>query len=468
MKNTQKKYYIRKLFASALFFVLCLSASAAALMSRTGALYLNSDDYSNAHIQLAQVEYERSRYETAMGDVFDCSGIPIVTGTGLLKDSGYAEYDPTFSYLLGNTNLDDRRLLNANSETLLTPCGTTEEDGTPKGCSIRLTIDSDLQLHIASQLEGKRASAVVLSRKSGALKALAGSYKDDFDLGSEPDEKTLARYNKSDEPLWIPPYLTDDTAPGSVYKIFTSALILENGDGDEQYEDIGYLEFPEGKLYNNNEEVYGTLDLTDAFVHSVNTYFGSAYASANLADIRDLSDRLMLNHDIETDFGTVSSHTIFRSYSSFERASTGFGQGCLQLNNVSLAMMTQGVLEGRIYRPHVLDADRCTAAPGELISVESTVDEEIISDGCVSAETSKSIEELMGAAARNYQLPDMIKGAKTGTADLSEGTRATMIAFNDDYIIVVSELSNDSAYGISQKDTVTGIFAKLVELGYSE
>ena len=459
-----RRAFSNKLRIISTVLIVSLMFSGCSLLVRSGAAYVDGKTYRNAIQQLAIVNNNKNKAEVIPGDVYDVNAMPISISDKVHSEDGFFEYPSYYSWILGNVTLADNGVLNSNAETLYQKSPDIQAN---KGYSIRLTLDASLQKEIYEMVKGTRCSVVVLHRDSGRIKALVSSYEGkEFNLGTKLDSKKLKLYNASKQPVWLPSYISDAQAPGSVYKLFTSALLLENDKADFVCNDTGELIFDDGTLTNDGGAAYGEIDLETGFVLSDNIYFAEAFLQTDLASIRGMSNKLLLNNSIDTDFGTVDSYTVFKDYSDHERALTGIGQAELKLSSLSIALMTQGLLSGKIYRPYVVKAKKCyTTEKGELKDVE-TVREEVISRDCVSANTQIKIAGLMQAAAESYGLPrELITGAKTGTADLPDGsTRASMVCVNDDYIVVMSHINNEGLYGKSLSDKMIRTFTWLSNL----
>ena len=90
-----------------------------------------------------------------------------------------------------------------------------------------------------------------------------------------------------------------------------------------------------------------------------------------------------------------------------------------------------------------------------------TTEEIVLKENIVSAGTCDHIVDIMRSAAASKGLDSSVVGTKTGTAEIAEGNRATMIGVTDDYIIVISEISDGILYGASHTDTMAKLVARL-------
>ena len=133
--------------------------------------------------------------------------------------------------------------------------------------------------------------------------------------------------------------------------------------------------------------------------------------------------------------------------------------------DVGLAMLTQGVIDNELFRPHVTKAV-CYSDNSNTLQISEKTEEERIAGDMLSDETCSRVRSLMETAADSYGMSDHVSGAKTGTAEMeidgAETGRANMAAYDETYIVVVSK--NGSDFGISNKDVIEKLFNKLDDI----
>ena len=453
----EKKYSCKIKVVSILItvsFVLLIAAT----LSKGGIMALNHKEYETKEGIVKRLNEDKKRYTVIPGNIYDEKGNLIVTSTETV-DKASCSYHKSYSHLLGNLSLDDNAYLNSHRNVIVKE---SPEEKTPhKGYSVMLTINDELQQFAYSLTEGEQASIVVLKRHSGEILALTSTYQQDFDLGSTLTDELLAAYINSGEPVWTTEYL-NAYPPGSCQKLFSAAVAFETGNGDYTIDDTGFVGSGEKKIYNYKETGYGAnLDIEKAFTVSANTYFASLFTAIDIGEIRQLSDKLLLNQSIKTDFGTVANTFSFGDYSSFDIGLLGIGQKN-ELSAVGLAMLTQGVIDNELFRPHVTKAI-CYSDNSNTLQISEKTEEERIAGDMLSDETCSRVRSLMETAADSYGMSDNVSGAKTGTAEMEiDGTetgRANMAAYDETYIVVVSKSGSD--FGIANKDIVEKLFNKL-------
>lgn len=437
------RFKIISIFAVCVFMVTIV-----ATISKSGVLPINS--YESEAIEDYRQDAENEiKYNTIIcGDFSDCN-CEIIQKNSEPKKNG--KLPDEYAYVIGysSENYGAFGLHSSQFDVLY------DDAGNGKGKSIKLTTDNGLQYLCTELLKDTDGSAVVIERNSGKIRALVSTDKKMvFSVNDLSDEK-MAEYN-SVEGLWLPKYNINEQ-PGSVSKLFSCACILESGNEDFTYNDkTGIVIYNEGEVRNCDGEIMGMLDLKKAVLKSSNVYFALASMQVDRATIQDMIKKFMFNQDIDCDFGTVRTDYDLGTY-RYDRASAFYGQGMTLFSTVSLAMLTQGVCDGSIYKPHIIDSvyDENESS----VKIFSETEEEVLSENVVSNETMKKLDSILLETAENYGIPaEMNIRAKTGTADLVNlKQKATICSYNDDYIVVVSETNTDK-YGIKLTDKLIQIY----------
>ena len=437
------RFKIISIFAVCIFMVTIV-----ATISKSGVLPINSYE-SEAVEYYRQDAQNEIKYNTIIcGNFSDCN-CEIIQKNSEPKKNG--KLPDEYAYVIGysSENYGAFGLHSSQFDVLY------DDAGNGKGKSIKLTTDNGLQYLCTELLKDTDGSAVVIERNSGKIRALVSTDKKMvFSVNDLSDEK-MAEYN-SVEGLWLPKYNINEQ-PGSVSKLFSCACILESGNEDFTYNDeTGIVIYNEGEVRNCDGEIMGMLDLKKAVLKSSNVYFALASMQVDRATIQDMIKKFMFNQDIDCDFGTVRTDYDLGTY-RYDRASAFYGQGMTLFSTVSLAMLTQGVCDGSIYKPHIIDSvyDENESS----VKIFSETEEEVLSENVVSNETMKKLDSILLETAENYGIPaEMNIRAKTGTADLVNlKQKATICSYNDDYIVVVSETNTDK-YGIKLTDKLIQIY----------
>lgn len=466
------KYFKKIRVVSVLLLCTLFIVSSLLFTARAGVLYLNPNTYKEFQSAKSKVAESHAYYERVMGDLYDKENIKLTNNTKVLAESKAVQYDPVYNHLFGNLNVTSCGLLISRYDTL-TSASPTDYN---KGISLHLTVSDELQRFISNLYSDTRTSVVVLRR--GEILAAVSSYREEVNLGHLLSDHEVENAGKKyGEPVFIAGYQGDCYPPGSVYKIFTAALMAEHGKDNLVYNDTGTYTINESGItevvHNDGGAVNGMIDLKTAFEFSSNVYFVYAFNQFSMRDIRTLSKKFLLNGEvIESDIGSWSANTTFIDYNLSEKSSTGFGQGHLEVPTISLAMMTQGALWRQIYRPHAVSSLCYRDEYGDLVDFEPT-EEEIISNDVISERSAEIIRDLMANNAESYGIRSGSSNrcfAKTGTAELPDGKqRATLItATENETVVVISSITDENMYGKDHVRNMNKILAKIDELDESD
>ena len=367
----------------------------------------------------SDAEFRHIRETTKEGSFIDRNGYPITyadkKGVPATIEDSYA-FSPLIGYnsiIYGVSGLRDKF-----SEHLFKG----GKDST--GADIKLTIDSSLQKFCYDLLDESEGSCVVLDSDTGEILALVSrSGTAEFDANNIDDLYStyvtidgffLNRATRAVDP------------PGSTFKIVTATSMIENGKENYIYEDNGFYKIGNNTYYNFDKRKFGTTDLLLAMKKSSNVYFASSGVELGSEKLYNTAKKYMYGESIELDFCTL--------YSNFEKsdisnpstlAETSFGQGTTLISPLQLCMQIQSIMnnEGVMLKPYLIQSitnDEKTEYSGKTETLTKATD----------STTAKKLYELLSETAKDYRLYDADSGsviAKTGTADLYNGTNAIYI-----------------------------------------
>lgn len=208
--------------------------------------------------------------------------------------------------------------------------------------------------------------------------------------------------------------------PGSVFKIISAASIIDNK-LDQTYEDTG-SEIVQGfEIKNYDDQVFGNLDLRNAFIYSVNTYFAKKSVDMGQEKLQATSEKFLFNKDYDFDLDKNNSKIPFKDLNKADLAMTGFGYGKTQVTPLHMAMITSAIAnDGVMVSPRLVN--KVTNKDGKIISESKTKNLSVVT----SPETAGTIRDMMvdvvnkGTATEAFLQSVQIAG-KTGTADKADG-----------------------------------------------
>ena len=289
------------------------------------------------------------------------------------------------------------------------------------GKPIQLTIDYDLQAIAEKDLAGKRGAVVALNPANGEILAMASqpSYDpNDFAVSISKDE--WQQLNTDPEHPLIDRAIQAQLAPGSMFKIFETAAMLESKAIPEDYKVFcpGYAEFY-GRVFHDAEKDHGEVDLHKAIVKSCDVYFYNVGKQLGIDRISYYATKLGLGRKTGIDLpgeepGLVPSEewkerVFHQKWYPGETISVSIGQGATVVTPTQIAYTIGGLVSGGVFhQPHMLISG--TPSP----EVDFPLSEHTV-DFITQAMWGVVNEDGTAAASR---LPGIEFCGKTGTAQV--------------------------------------------------
>jgi stage V sporulation protein D (sporulation-specific penicillin-binding protein) len=329
------------------------------------------------------------------------------------------------------------------------------------GNSIVLTIDETIQHYLERNLEtaviehniGNRAVGIVMDVKTGGI--IAMSTKPDFDpnnpfILTDPNAiRRLALYEEGTEEFtetrqnllydqWRNKAISDPYEPGSVFKIITAAVALDNRlvSMNDHFNCSYTFQVANVEYHCWQRRGHGSQDFIKAMQNSCNPAFimvgqrigaGTFY---NYIESFGLRERTGIDLPGEA-LGIGHSLEILSKEGRVELASTSFGQTMkvtpLQMINSATAAVNGGYLMQPFIVKQVLDPN------GNIIqTIQPVVRRQVIS-AQASAEMRTLTEAVVhGGSGRFAAIPGFRIGGKTGTSqklDQEEGHILSFVGF---------------------------------------
>lgn len=228
-------------------------------------------------------------------------------------------------------------------------------------------------------------------------------------------------------------------APGSTFKIVSSALLLKNG-----------VVTPNSKVPCPKQAVAGTtfgnlngFEIPDAtfrqdFARSCNTAFVNLRSKIGDAELSQFStDYFGLNSDSwQVGEGGTTDGVVPPSAGDADKAAQMIGQGTLQMNPMTMASVVATAVTGEFHQPVLVRGGQVYKTGKKL-----------------PANVSRDIKDMMRACATSGTAASTFSGmsgvgAKTGTAEVGGGsTDGWMVAYRGDIAVAVVVLGGDSGSG---------------------
>ncbi|MDE6707120.1 MAG: PASTA domain-containing protein [Oscillospiraceae bacterium] len=311
------------------------------------------------------------------------------------------------------------------------------------GNSLYLTLDTTLQYYLEKNLQAmcekyrvrNRACGIIMNAKTGAIYAM-GTYPS-FDLNnpsvihdqatynelqSLPQDEYQEAYISAREQQWKNKAVTELYIPGSVFKIFTTAMAVEekvvNVDTDNFYCTGAYtITGVPNPIHCHKLAGHGSQTFSEALTNSCNPAFIEVGLRVGIHKFSQYFSAFGLTEKSGIDLpGETSS--IYRSeenLSIVDLASSAFGQS----NKLTPMEMITGIAAaingGYLVEPHVVD--KIVSSDGNIVkNFNTNVKRQVISE-----ESSATVRKLLQAVVddnggSNAYIKGYAIGGKSGTS----------------------------------------------------
>jgi cell division protein FtsI/penicillin-binding protein 2 len=352
------------------------------------------------------------------------------------------------------------------------PLGLADADPPQMGVELVLTLDRTIQALVEEDLALALAETgaesgviIVMDPHSGAILALAAA----------PVYDPNRYWEVTDTRLYVNPAVSGQYEPGSVFKVLTVAVALENGlvSPETTFYDEGRIEVAGQVIYNSNRQAYGQVTLTEVLVHSLNVEVARISTMMGPEKFYQGIRAFGIGHrtgvDLEGEIvGELRAPGDWRWHES-DLATNAFGQGLavtpLQMIVAVAAIANDGILMQPyvVAEKHYADGRVERARPAPI-------------GRAVSSETAHLVSEMMAQTVEHGIEQAQVDGyriaGKTGTAQLptpfgydEQQTIASFVGFapvDDPQVIVLVRLDKptSSPWGTQ---TAAPTFARLAQ-----
>ena len=305
---------------------------------------------------------------------------------------------------------------NADGDTVTELAKQEQKDGE----DIQLTIDSDIQTKLYSQLKNDKGLFVVMKPGTGELLALVSTptfNSNDFTLGMT-NEQWNSLNNDENKPLYN--RFVQSYCPGSTFKAITGAIGLTTGKISAD-EDFGYT----GTSWQKDSSwgdyrvttltgYSGTKNLLNGLLHSDNIYFAQAALKIGTSTFTESLDKIGFNQEIDFPLSLTKSQYANEEgiNSEGKLADSGFGQGNILVNPIHMASIYSSFYNnGNMIKPY--------------IEYEENKEPEILIENAFSTEAANTIKDDLiqvvenpEGTANDMKVNGVTIAGKTGTAEL--------------------------------------------------
>jgi len=326
-----------------------------------------------------------------------------------------------------------------------------QSDDAKDGCSITLTIDETIQSiaekymkqGLADNNVVNRGVCIIMNVKTGAILAMVTV--DGYDLNDPyklpeadleairqlPEDEQMLAESTALSAMWRNKAISDTYYPGSVFKICTASMALNEG---LVTENTSFYCSGSYQLYNNNigchkRAGHGAQNFFQAICNSCNPAFINIGQMVGPAGFRNYYKGFGFSEVTGIDLPGESEDIFFPGeMSETDLAVASFGQG-FSITPIQMITATAAVCNGGyVVQPYVVQS--ISDSEGNVIKNTETV----IKRQVISEETSKQMCEYLEAnstrgGTNNGYIPGYRVGGKTGTSE-----KLTSSMGSEDYI----------------------------------
>jgi penicillin-binding protein A len=294
-----------------------------------------------------------------------------------------------------------------------------QRSSNPVGDDVYTTLDPKAQRVAVAQLAGRAGSVVALDPQTGAVKVMFAN--PGYDSNNPPPKGPGSSFNRSTQSGY---------PPGSTFKIVTASAAIDSGRYTPSSTVNGKspVTISGVPLSNDNNQAFGTIDLTTALTYSVNTVWAQVAVALGRGTMTDYMQRFgfyakpPLDHprselNPSRPFGP-NGRPYPPGSPNEDIGRIGIGQGGLEVTPLQMAMVAAAVANGgTLMAPRF--ADRVVDSVGRTVQ---TIKPSVFSQ-VMKASTAQEVAQMMkrvvdegtGTAA---QLGGISVAGKTGTAQV--------------------------------------------------
>jgi len=464
-------------FVLVLFISLFLSTSVVqVLASRT-----ISDDDRN--VRNLYESFSAERGQIYAGNEPIALSIPVDNQFRFLRTYPQAElYAPVVGYYTlnqGNAGIESELnalLTGQSSSQFMEQVDALVTGSTPRGATVVLSIDHELQ-QIAAEALGDRAGAVVaIEPSSGRILAMVSTPSFDPNrLATHSSSEVLSYYQSveadSQKPLNNRAIAGDQYFPGSVFKLLVTAAALESRQfsAESEFENLPEIQLPLSTaiVTNSGGRLCGlgeTVTIETALVLSCNVPFAELGLALGEGAIGDMADRFGFEATLEIPLAVTPSRYP-RGMDQAQLMLSSFGQYDVRVTPLKVAMISAAIAnEGQLMTPQLVDEVLANDLR-VLDQFEPAVYSTPMSKRTANELRRIMVEGVQNGVASQGQVTGIPVAGKTGTAEtgIDEGRSFWFTGFapaNDPKIAVAVVVEGDAADGTG--NSVAGPIARAV------
>ena len=346
----------------------------------------------------------------------------------------YSNLTGYFSLVYGATGLESAmgdELSGASDDQFYDRVVSLFSGDQPKGASVELTIDPDLQKVAYDALEGHNGSIVAVDPKTGEIKAMVSRKSYDANaMSSHNTDEVVAAADQLNadpaQPLVNRAIGGDLYAPGSTFKLIDTVAALESGKytTDTTIPNPSELPLPDTTVTLPNYRQGGCaarsqVNLQFALEQSCNTPFAQIAMELGQDEIRKTAENFGYGQELSIPL-EVTPSVFPEEMNQAQLALSSIGQYDVRTTPLQVAMTSAAIAnDGVMMKPSLVKNVRSS----DLSVIDEFKAEQLRRS--TDAETAQTVTELMTSVVDNgiasgAAVPGVKVAGKTGTAETGE------------------------------------------------
>lgn len=346
----------------------------------------------------------------------------------------YSNLTGYFSLVYGATGLESAmgdELSGASDDQFYDRVVSLFSGDQPKGASVELTLDSELQKVAYNALEGHNGSIVAMDPKTGEIKAMVSRKSYDANaMSSHNTDEVVAAADQLNadpaQPLVNRAIGGDLYAPGSTFKLIDTVAALESGKytTDTTIPNPSELPLPDTTVTLPNYRQGGCaarsqVNLQFALEQSCNTPFAQIAMELGQDEIRKTAENFGYGQELSIPL-EVTPSVFPEEMNQAQLALSSIGQYDVRTTPLQVAMTSAAIAnDGVMMKPSLVKNVRSS----DLSVIDEFKAEQLRRS--TDAETAQTVTELMTSVVDNgiasgAAVPGVKVAGKTGTAETGE------------------------------------------------
>lgn len=306
---------------------------------------------------------------------------------------------------------------------------------------MQLSVSAELQALALEQLDGKRGTVGIYNYETGEILCAVSSPSYDPDHMPDIDGDTSGQYSG----VYVNRFLQATYTPGSIFKLVTAIAALEYIDGIETKTYVCEGEYQIGGDVVTCQSGTGTYTLDEALMYSCNCVFAQIALELGAERLAATAERLGITDSLSFDgFETASGSFDLTDAADVNVAWAAIGQYQDLVNPCQFMTLMGAIANGGSAKlPYLVDTVRYGGSVQYRAAPDST-------GRLMAASTAARLAEMMRKNVTEFygesRFPDVAVCAKTGTAEVGDGTvHATLAGFVQDeryplaFIVIVED-----------------------------